>query len=71
MGHLLEGEKNNFLIRGAGVVSRASGMRSIRGSEVSLGSLVVGTRRVQEPTPHAPVHGSYIPILSAVQLTQA
>ena len=46
--------KNNFLIRGAQVVSRAGGMRSIRGPEVSLGSVRVGTRRAQSPTPHAP-----------------
>ena len=51
-------EKNNFLIRGAEVVSRAGGMLSIRGPEVSLGSLRVGVGRVQAPTPHAPPLGS-------------
>ena len=68
MGHLQGGEKNNILIRGAEVVIRASGMRSIRGPEVSLGSLRVSTRRVQSPTPHTLTLGSYLPILSAVQL---
>ena len=48
----LEGEKNNFLIRGAEVVSRASGMRSIRGPEVSPGSLRVSIRRAQSPLPY-------------------
>ena len=71
IGRLLGGEKNNFLIRGAQVVSRAGGMLSIRGPEVSLGSLRVGTRRVQSLTPHTPVLGSYLPILLAVQLPQA
>ena len=47
----------------------ASGMRSIRGPEVSLGSLRVSTRHVQSPTPHTPALGSYLPILLAVQLT--
>ena len=58
---LLGGEKNYFLIRGAQVVSRADGMLSIRGPEVSPGSLRAGTRRVQwvrsdggwAPTPFA------------------
>ena len=45
IGRLLGGEKINFLIRGAEVVIRAGGMRSIRGPEVSRGSLRVGTRR--------------------------
>ena len=45
MGHLMGGEKINFLIRGAEVVSRAGGMGPIRGPEVSVGSLRVGTRR--------------------------
>ena len=71
MGRLLGREKNNFLIRGAEVVSRAGGMQWIRGPEVSLGSLRVGTGRAQSPTPHAPALGSYLPILSAVELPQA
>ena len=62
------GEKNNFLIRGAEVVSRAGGIRSIRGPEVSLGSLRVGNRHAQSPTPHTLAPGSYLPILLAVQL---
>ena len=47
MGHLLGGEKNNFLIRGAEVVSRAGRILSIRGPEVSLGSLRVDNGRAQ------------------------
>ena len=58
MGHLLGAEKINFLIRGAEVVSRAGGMLSIRGPQVSLGSPRVGTRRVQSPTPYTPALGS-------------
>ena len=71
MGHLLGGETINFLIRGAEVASRAGGIQSIRGPEVSLGSLRVDIRRAQSPTPHTPVLGSYLPILSAVQLLPA
>ena len=52
MGHLSGGEKNNFFIRGAEVISRAGGMRSIRGPEVSLRSLRVSNRRVQSPASH-------------------
>jgi len=51
----LGGEKINFLIRGAEVVSRAGGMLSICGPQVSLGSLKVGTKRVQSPTPYTRV----------------
>ena len=43
-------------------------MLSIRGPEVSLGSLRFSNRRAQSPTPHAPALGTYLPILSAVQL---
>ena len=71
MGHLLGGETINFLIRGAEVASRAGGMLSIRGPQVSLGSPRVGTRRGQQRTPHTPALGSYLSILFAVQLTQA
>jgi len=71
---LLGGEKGIFLIRDADDAalhgSRASGILSIRGPEVSLGSLRVGTRRVQSATPYTLALGSYIPILSAVQLIQ-
>jgi len=67
----LGGEKNYFLIRGAEVVSRADGMLSIRGPEVSPGSLRAGIRRVQSPTPHMLALGSSLPILSAVQLSEA
>ena len=58
MGHVLGAEKINFLIRGPGrstvYSGRASGILSIRGPEVSLGSPRVGTIHVQAPTPHAP-----------------
>ena len=37
------------------MVSRASGMRSIRGPEVSRGSPEVGTRRAQSPIPYTRV----------------
>ena len=70
MGHLLDGEKNNFLIRGAQVVSRAGGILPIRSPEVSLGSLRVGTRHAQSPTPYTLAPGSYLPILLAIQLIQ-
>jgi hypothetical protein len=58
------------LVDGAKVVSRASGMRSIRGPEVPRGSLRVSTRHVQSPTPYTLALGSYLPTLSAVQLIQ-
>jgi len=58
MGHVPGAEKNNFLIRGRGRPTvyggRTSGILSIRGPEVSLGSPRVGTIHVQSPTPHAP-----------------
>ena len=58
MGHVLGAEKVNFLIRGRGRPTvyggRASGILSIRGPEVSLESLRVGTIHVQSPTPRAP-----------------
>jgi hypothetical protein len=68
MGRFLGGEKINFLIRGAEVVSCACGMLSIHGPEVSLGSPRVSTRRAQLSTPHTLAPGSYLPILLAVQL---
>ena len=71
IGRLLGGEKGNFFVRCAEVVSRAGGMLSIRGPQVSLGSPRVGTRRVQSPIPHAPALGSYLPILLAVQTAEA
>ena len=56
MGHVLGAEKEFFLIRGRGrptvYGSRTSGILSIRGPEVSLGSLGYGTIHVQSPTPH-------------------
>ena len=58
MGHVLGGEKDFFLIRGRGRPTvyggRTSGILSIRGPEVSLGSPRVGTIHVQAPTPHTP-----------------
>ena len=58
MGHFLGAEKDFFLIRGRGRPTvdggRTSGILSIRGPEVSLGSLRVATRRGQSPTPQAP-----------------
>ena len=44
--------------RGAFESGSASGIPSIRGPEVSLGSHRVGTGRVQSPTAHAPSLGS-------------
>ena len=56
MGHVLGAEKGNFLIRGRGRPTvhggRSSGILSIRGPEVSLGSLRDGTIHLQAPTPH-------------------
>ena len=58
MGHLLGGEKGNFLIRGRGAATanggRNGGILSIRGPEVSLGSPRVGTIHAQAPTPQTP-----------------
>ena len=58
MGHVPGAEKGNFLIRGRGRPTvyggRTSGNLSIRGPEVSLGSLRVGTIHVHAPTPHTP-----------------
>ena len=58
MGHVLGAEKDFFLIRGRGRPTvyggRSSGILSIRGPEVSLGSPRVGTIHVHAPTPHAP-----------------
>ena len=64
MGHFLGAEKEFFLIRGRGRPTvyggRASGILSIRGPEVSLGSLRVGTIHVQAPTPHAPALQAFL-----------
>ena len=49
----------------------SGGIRSIRGPQVSLGSLRVGARHAQSPTPYTLALGSYLPVPSAVQLTQA
>ena len=56
MGHELRGEKNNF-VNSRYCRSRHDGrvdeILSIGGPEVSQGSLLVGSRRAQAPTPHA------------------
>ena len=58
MGHVLEAEKLNFLIRGRGRPTvyggRTSGILSIPVKQVSLGSPRVDTIHVQAPTSHAP-----------------
>ena len=57
MVHVLGAEKEFFLIRGAQAKGpqggRAGGILSIRGPEVPLGALGVGTLHVQSPTAHA------------------
>ena len=56
MGHVRGGEKNIFFIRDiddAAMASASVGILSIRGPEVSPGSLTVGTRHGQSPTPRA------------------
>ena len=56
MGHVLGGEKNNFLIRdidGPGMDSHVDGILSIRGPEGSPRSPRVGTVHVQSTTAHA------------------
>ena len=64
MGHVLGGEKGNFLIRGRGAAkgegAHAGGILSIPVQEVSLGSPRVGTIHVQAPTPHAPPLQSFL-----------
>ena len=60
MGHILEAEKGNFLIRGAetddATGRRAGLILSIPAKEVSLGSPRVGTIHVQAPTPVSYTH---------------
>ena len=64
MGHVLGAKKEFFLIRGRWRPTvyggRTSGILSIRGPEVSLGSLRVGTIHVQSPTPHTPPLQSFL-----------
>ena len=63
MGHILGGEKSNFLFRGLEATmpqaGRAGGILSIPVEEVSLGSPRVATIHVQAPTPHAPPLAAY------------
>ena len=65
--HLLGGEKNNFFnsrycrSRHDG---RVDGILSIGGAEVSRGSLGVGSRRAQAPTPHAPALQAFLTEIS-------
>ena len=58
------GRKSIFLIRGRGRPTvyggRTSGNLSIRGPEVPLRSLRVGTIHVQAPTPHTPPLQSFL-----------
>ena len=58
MGHVLEAEKGNFLIRGDDAAmahgAHTGGILSIPAQEVSLGPLWVCTIHAQAPTPHAP-----------------
>ena len=62
MGRLLGSEKNFFFNsrhRRSHHGGRVGGILSIRGPEVSLGSLWVGRGRVQAPTPHTPPLQAY------------
>ena len=58
MGHVLGGEKSNFLFRGPEADEaqggRAGLILSIPAQEVSLGSPRVGTIHAQAPTPRTP-----------------
>ncbi len=61
MRDLLGGEKKIFfyyVILTSRRDGRVGGILSVRGPEVSLESLLVGTRHVQSPTPHAPGLGA-------------
>ena len=64
MGHVLGGEKGNFLIRAGQCPmvygGRASGILSIPADEVPLGSPRVDTIHVQAPTPHAPAFQAFL-----------
>ena len=64
MGHVLEAEKRNFLIRGRGRPTVHGGhaglILSSPAKEVSLGSPRVGTIHVQAPSPHAPVLQAFL-----------
>ena len=64
MGHVLGAEKDFLLIRGRGRPTvygdRTSGILSIRGPEVSLGSPTVGTIHVQAPTSDTPPLQSFL-----------
>ena len=72
MGHVLGAEKGNFLIRGRGRPTvyggRSSGILSIRGREVSLGSLRVVLYMVSRLHRMRPGSGHNRPILSTMQL---
>ena len=63
----LRGEKNNFL-NSRYIPSRhdgrVDGILSICGAEVSRGSLGVGGRRAQAPTPHAPALQAFLTEIS-------
>ena len=72
MGHVPGAEKGNFLIRGRGRPTvyggRASGILSIRGPEVSLGSLWVRVYMVSRLHRMRPGSGHNRPILSSLQV---
>ena len=74
MGHVLGAEKEFFLIRGddAAVLhgGRASGILSIRGPEVSLGSLWVRVYMVSRLHRMRPGSGHNRPILSSLQVCE-
>ena len=74
MGHFLGAEKEFFLIRGRGRPTvyggRASGILSIRGPEVSLGSLWVRVYMVSRLHRMRPGSGHNRPILSSLRLTK-
>ena len=72
MGHLLGAGKEFFLIRARGRPTvyggRASGILSIRGPEVSLGSLMIVLYMVSRLHRMRPGSGHNRPILSSLQV---
>ena len=74
MGQVLGAEKGNFLIRGRGRPTvyggRTSGILSIRGPEVSLGSLWVRVYMVSRLHRMRPGSGHNRPILSSLQVCE-
>ena len=74
MGHLLGAEKEFFLIRARGRPTifggRTSGILSIRGPEVSLGSLWVRVYMVSRLHRMRPGSGHNRPILSSLEVCE-